>query len=111
MVNAASGDAIRRHLASLVTCFREQIHRTGFSGARTLFPVQALVTPPRWNPVRLHRSLGAAGVRTIVARERAAPQAKLLFVLNALHSIGDVVQAANALAEVVDGPCLSGWLI
>ena len=55
--------------------------------------------------------LGAAGVRTIVVGERAAPGAKLLFVFNALHSIDDVDQAANALAAVVDGPTLNGWLI
>jgi 8-amino-7-oxononanoate synthase len=103
MVNAARGDAIRRHLADLVTCFREQIHRIGFSGPHSLFPAQALVTDPQWDPVRLHRMLGAAGVRTIVVRERAAPGAKLLFVFNALHSIGDVDQAANALTAAVDG--------
>jgi 8-amino-7-oxononanoate synthase len=102
-VNAERGDAIRRHLADLVTCFRGKIHRIGFCGTRSLFPAQAVFTYPRWDPVRLHRSLGAAGVRTIVVRERAAPGTKLLFVLNALHSIDDVDQAANALAAAADG--------
>jgi 8-amino-7-oxononanoate synthase len=108
MVNAARGDAIRRHLAELVTRFREQIQRAGFSGPPSLFPAQALATYPHWHPVRLHRMLGAAGVRTMVVGERAPSGAKLLFVFNALHSIDDVDLAANALAAAADGGFAKG---
>jgi 8-amino-7-oxononanoate synthase len=103
MLNAARGDAIRRHLARLVARFRERIYRTRLSGTHTLFPVQALTADPSLDVVRLHRMLSAAGVRTVVVRERVAPGAKLLFVFNALHSIEDVDQATDALASAVDG--------
>ena len=102
MLNAARGDAIRRHLARLVTRFRERISRTRLSGIHSLFPVQTLTADPRSDVVRLHRMLGAVGVRTVVVRERVAPGAKLLFVFNALHSIDDVDRAADALASAAD---------
>jgi 8-amino-7-oxononanoate synthase len=97
MLNAERGDVIRRHLARLVTRFRGQICRTRLSGTESLFPVQTLTADPSLDVVRLHQVLAAAGVRTVVVRERAAPGAKLLFVFNALHSIEDVDRAADAL--------------
>jgi 8-amino-7-oxononanoate synthase len=111
MVNAARGDAIRRHLADLVTCFHEKIHPIGLSGTPSLFPAQALTTDPDRDAARVHRSLGVAGVRTIVVRKRAAPGTKLLFVFNALHSIDDVDQAANALAAAVNGRSFDGRIV
>ena len=107
IVNAACGDSIRRYLAELVSHFCEQARRTSFSGSHSPFPVQMLYSDPYVDAVRLHRRLRAAGVRTLVARERSASRAKLLFVFNALHSIDDVDHAANALAAAVDG-LLSG---
>ena len=104
IVNAACGNSIRRYLAELVTHFREQARRTSFSDSHSPFPVQMLDSDPYVDPVRLHRMLRAAGVRALVARERTASRAKLLFVFNALHSIDDVDHAANALAAAVDGP-------
>jgi 8-amino-7-oxononanoate synthase len=102
MLNAARGDAIRRHLARLVTRFRERIYRTRLSGTHSLFPVQTLTADPGLDVVRLHRMLGEAGVRTVVARKSMAQGAKLLFVFNALHSFDDVEVAADALATAVD---------
>jgi 8-amino-7-oxononanoate synthase len=101
-LNAARGDAMRRHLARLVTRFRERISRTKLSGTHSLFPVQTLTADPCLDVVRLHRILATAGVRTVVVRERMAPRAKLLFVFNALHSIDDVDRAADALASAAD---------
>ena len=102
MLNAARGDAIRRHLARLVARFHERIYRTGLSGSHSPFPVQTLTGDPGLDVVRLHRRLSAAGVRTVVVRNRVTPEAKLLFVFNALHSIEDVDRAADALASAVD---------
>ena len=102
MVNAARGDAIRRHLAELVTCFRELSGRRDLFGPRGIFPVQALASDPHRDPVRLHRMLRIAGVRTILVRERMAPGEKLVFVFNALHRIDDIDQAANILAAAID---------
>ena len=101
IVNAAHGDAIRRHLAELVTYFREQIRWTGF-GSQSIFPAQILASDLHRAPVRLHRMLLAAGVRTVVVRKRDAPGARLVFSFNASHSIADVDQAANTLAAAVD---------
>lgn len=103
MVNAARGDTIRRHLALLVSRFREQNRRAGLCGQRGIFPVQALTSDPGIDPIRLYRMLRTAGIRTIVVRERTAPGKKLLFVFNASHRIDDVDQAANILAAAVDG--------
>jgi 8-amino-7-oxononanoate synthase len=100
MVNAARGDAIRRHLAELVTCFREQNRRAGLSGPHGIFPVQAVLSDPHRDPSRLHRILRTAGLRTLVVRERTAPVEKLLFVFNALHRIEDIDQATNILAAL-----------
>jgi 8-amino-7-oxononanoate synthase len=97
MLNAAQGDEVRRHLARLVTRFREQIYQTRLSGTQSLFPVQTLTADPSLDVMRLHRMLHTAGVRTVVVRERSARGAKLLFVFNALHSIEDVDRAADAL--------------
>jgi 8-amino-7-oxononanoate synthase len=103
MVNAASGDTIRRHLAELVSRFRQQNRRAGLCGQRGIFPVQTLASGADIDPIRLHRMLGTAGVRTIVVRERTAPGEKLVFVFNASHKIDEVDQAANILAAAVDG--------
>ena len=104
MVNAERGDAIRRHLAELVTYFRQQIGRIGFSASQNPFPAQTLASDPHVAPVRLHRMLRAAGVRTLIVRERTTPGAKLVFVFNASHSIDDVDEAVNAMAAAVDTP-------
>jgi 8-amino-7-oxononanoate synthase len=103
MVNAARGDAIRRHLAQLVTCFRKQNRGAGLSGPHGIFPVQAVASDPHRDPVRLHRMLRAAGVLTLVVHKRTAPVEKLLFVFTALHRIEDVAQATNILAAALDG--------
>jgi 8-amino-7-oxononanoate synthase len=104
IVNAVCGNSIRRYLAELVTHFCELASQTSFSGSHSPFPVQMLDSDPYVDPVRLHRRLSAAGMRALVVRERTTSRAKLLFVFNALHSIDDVDQAANALAAAVDGP-------
>ena len=104
MVNAARGDAIRRHLAELVTCFREQNRRVGLSGPHGIFPVQAVLSDPHRDPSRLQRILRTAGLRTLVVRERSVPVEKLLFVFNALHRMEDIDQATNILAAL-DGRC------
>jgi 8-amino-7-oxononanoate synthase len=101
-VNAARGDAIRRHLAELVTSFRELSGRDLFF-PRGIFPVQALASDPHRDPARLYRMLRGAGVRTIVVRERTAPGERLVFVFNALHRIEDVDQAAQILVAAVGG--------
>jgi 8-amino-7-oxononanoate synthase len=104
MVNAARGDAIRRHLVELVMYFRERLLPMGLSDSEGLFPVQALAPEPHRTPIRLHRTLRAAGVSTVMVRRRAVPGAKLVFVLNASHSIDDIDQVANTLAAAVNDP-------
>ena len=71
------------------------------SVSRSLFPVQALSLDPYASAVRSQRMLQEAGVRTLLARNRTAPRAKLLFVFNALHSINDVDQAVMLLDAAI----------
>jgi 8-amino-7-oxononanoate synthase len=101
LVNTARGDAIRRHLAELVTRFRKQNRRVGLGGPRGIFPAQAVASYPHSDPVRLQQMLHAAGVRTLVVRDREAHANKLLFVFNGLHRIEDVDQATDILAATV----------
>jgi hypothetical protein len=63
--------------------------------------VQAIDSDPHRDPVRLHRMLHAAGVRTLMVREREAHAFKLSFVFNVLHRIGDVEQAGDILEAAV----------
>lgn len=100
-LNRTRGDAMRRHLVELVVRFREQIDRMRISVSRSLFPVQALSLDPYASAVRSQRMLQEAGVRTLLARNRTAPRAKLLFVFNALHSINDVDQAVMLLDATI----------
>ena len=104
MVNAERGDAIRRHLAELVTYFRQRIGRIGFSASQNPFPAQTLASDPHGAPVRLHRMLRAAGVHAPIVRKRTTPGAKLVFLFNASHSIDNVDEAVNAMAAAVDTP-------
>lgn len=103
VVNATRGDAIRRYLAELVTRFRKRNLLAGVSGPGGIFPVETVASDSREDPVRLHRILRTAGVRTLVAREPTAPTEKLLFVFNASHRIEDIDQATNILAAALDG--------
>ena len=108
MVNAARGDAIRRYLAELVSRFRKRNRLAGISGPGGIFPVQTVAPDPHKDPVRLHRILRTAGVRTLVAREPTVPAARLLFVFNALHGIEDIDQATSILTAALDGRFV-GW--
>jgi 8-amino-7-oxononanoate synthase len=100
-VNRTHGDALRRRLVELIIRFRKQIAEIGVSVSRSLFPVQALALDPHFGTVRLHRTLREAGVQTLLARNRKTSGAKLLFVFNASHSIGDVDQATMLLDAAI----------
>lgn len=96
-LNAQCGDTIRRRLARLVARFREGIRRLGLREAGTLFPVQMLAPDHDGDAVRLQRLLRAADVHTVIVRGRAAPGARLAFVITALHSPAEIAQATKAL--------------
>src|SRR4051794_22212057 len=61
-LNQQCGDALRRRLGGLVARFRENLHGVGLDGLGGLFPVQILASDQGSDPVRLQRSLLAAGV-------------------------------------------------
>jgi 8-amino-7-oxononanoate synthase len=100
-VNEPHGDEIRLRLAQLVMNFRKIIPGTGLCDTGSLFPVQMLALDRERSAVRVQRLLLNAGVRTAVVRGAASPEAKLVFVINALHSTGDINQATRALKRVL----------
>jgi 8-amino-7-oxononanoate synthase len=99
MVNAQRGDEIRLRLAQLVLNFREAVRGTGLRSSGGLFPVQTIVLDRAGDVLRLQRLLQRAGVRTAVVRSGAA-RAKLVFIINALHSINEINEASRALAAI-----------
>ena len=101
-VNEASGDALRRRLAHLVRRFRERMREVGLQTLPSLFPVQPVLLICGINPVRLHQQLHAAGVRTVLLKRRGKPGPRLVFILNAEHTIHDVDFAANAIRAALD---------
>jgi 7-keto-8-aminopelargonate synthetase-like enzyme len=74
---------------------------SGTAGNDSPFPVQMLV-PENADPVRLHRMLGSAGIRTAVVRTRTAPGTKLVFVINASHTAADIDRAIRAVVTVTN---------
>jgi 8-amino-7-oxononanoate synthase len=94
-INRERGDAIRRHLAELVLHFRNAMRAGGIGVAGGRFPVQALAIGQAAEPVRLHKALLAAAIRTVLARTRTRPGARVLFILNASHTIEDLDRAVS----------------
>ena len=100
LVNAERGDDIRLRLAQLVARFRNGMRQAGLHGNDSPFPVQMLA-PENADPSQLHRKLATVGIHTAVVRTRAAPGAKLVFVINALHTATEIDRAIEAVVTAV----------
>jgi 8-amino-7-oxononanoate synthase len=101
-LNARHGDALRLRLARLVVYFRKLIRGTGLHIAGSLFPVQMLNLDKERNAVRLQRALRGFGVRTAIVRGPVSPKTKLIFVINATHSVYEIDLAIKALKAVLE---------
>ena len=100
--NEAQGDTLREHLSKEVRYFRELLTNAGFAAKGGLFPVQTLA-PMRHGEARtVHARLLQNGVRPILHRGRSANEARLSFIITALHRPADLERAVAALAEATD---------
>src|SRR5262249_15450656 len=75
MINAQRGDELRRHLADLVSYFRDRIVSTGVLRSQGLFPVQML-GGQKVDVLRLHLALRSAGIRSAIIRDKASGETK-----------------------------------
>jgi 8-amino-7-oxononanoate synthase len=100
-INAQHGDSLRLHLAKLVARFRERVRLIGLRDSDGLFPVRMISPDHETDALSLKRLLRCAGVRTAAVMGRTSAAAKLVFLINVLHSLADIDRATAALADVV----------
>jgi len=98
LINQECGDRRRRRLAGLVSRFRSNLHGLGLDRLGSLFPVQMPALEGGMDPVRVQRTLLAAGVRTLLVQDHAGPKARLAFILNASQRPESIDKATTALA-------------
>ena len=96
-VNVREGDRRRSKLANLVQCFRRALRQAGLSSSGGLFPVQTLKTKPEVDPTRLHDQLLRLGVRTVLHRAHDRPDARISFLIGAMHTSAEILEAVVKL--------------
>jgi 8-amino-7-oxononanoate synthase len=100
-VNENSGDALRLHLAERVRQLRGLLEGAGFSVHGGMFPVQTLEPVPGLDSFTLQERLLRLGVRTAPGQSHTGQEAKISFIVTALHSPDDIERAVNALVRAV----------
>lgn len=98
-VNETWGDRLRWHLAQRVRRFRERLRQIGLAASGDLFPVQTLRPVAAIDASGLHALLQESGVRTVLHRARNGQDARLSFLLTALHTPSDIDRCAEALGQ------------
>jgi len=98
-VNRDYGDALRLHLADLVTRFRHRAAEGGFNFSGGLFPVQTLASSPSIDPVALHQRLLDRGIRTVLHYARNGQGPRVSFLITARHVFGEIDRAVEVLAN------------
>ena len=109
--NEAHGDELREHLVQLARHFRQRLHAEGFKLNDGLFPMQTLQPIHGIDGRALHERLWNKGVHTLLQRGDKHGEARLSFVLNARHRLGDIDRAVQALCECVKGNRVSFSLV
>jgi len=99
--NEANGETLRTHLAQLVRHFHTRLRAAGFDAGAGLFPMQTLKPIYGLDARVLHERLLRKGVRTLLQAGRNENEARVGFVLNARHQLGDIDRAVEALCECV----------
>jgi 8-amino-7-oxononanoate synthase len=95
-INASRGDALRSHLATLVSQFRTGLSTLGVPLTPGLFPVQSTSAGARLDLQVVHRRMAGLGVRTVLNRPRCRRGIALSFIFTAEHRQADVVQVVRA---------------
>lgn len=99
LINQKEGDAKRRNLAALVRRFRKGLATLGLSATKGFFPVQTLMPFPGSDPMRLHRQLRQAGVRTVLLDGRNNQSARICFLFTSCHHQSEVDHALNLIKQ------------
>ena len=102
-LNARRGDALRFHLAKLVSHFKRRLAQHGISTNEGLFPVQTLTSTAGLNAKLLHQILEKNGIRTILQRGRHGHRAQVTFLISARHHLRDIDEAADRLTDLMNG--------
>ena len=99
-VNRTCGDALRLRLSRLVRRFRERLSELGFSATGGLFPVQTLA-PVRGlvAPALSMRDSSARESRLCFTVRHGRSAARISFLLNARHTLEEIEQAIDVLAD------------
>jgi 8-amino-7-oxononanoate synthase len=98
-VNEREGEALRSRLSQLVGYFRRRLAAIGFSLIGGLFPVQTLINTARLDLLRLHERLLQLGIKTVLHNNRPREEARLSFIITALHTPSQIDCAVQALAH------------
>jgi 8-amino-7-oxononanoate synthase len=96
-VNTSRGDALRGHLATLVSQFRAGLGALEVPLTPGLFPVQSTGLATGLSLEIIHRRLGGLGVRTVLNRPRCWRGIALSFIFTAEHRQADVAQVVRAM--------------
>ena len=103
MINEVRGGGLRSHLAMLVRHFRNRLRQVGLSASGGFFPVQTLAFAPGLDAFQLHARLLDLGVMSVLHRLRRTEDAKLSFLITALHTPSDIEGCVQTLQRA----CLS----
>lgn len=100
-LNRSQGNTLRKHLLRLVQRFRLLLAEVGLSVRGRLFPVQVLETIPGLSASRLQAGLLEAGIRTVLLNRRHGVGTDLCFILNARHTVEDLVHTVTILRALI----------
>lgn len=97
--NRNSGESLRLRLFQRVQRFRARLKAAGLSAWGGFFPVQTLKPVAFIDPFRLHDRLLQSGVRTVLHRPREGKDARIGFLINALHEPWDIDEGVAILQQ------------
>jgi 8-amino-7-oxononanoate synthase len=100
-MNRRWGDRLRQRLALLVRRFREKLRALGISASGGHFPVQTLALPPGVDVRAFHRRLGRCGVRSVLQTGRSDPRPRVVLLLTARHSLGEIDSTAAMIGHTL----------
>jgi 8-amino-7-oxononanoate synthase len=100
-INASRGDALRSHLAALVSQFRAGLGTLGVPLTPGLFPVQSTGAGARLDLQAVHQRLAGLGIGTVLNRPRCRRGVALSFIFTAEHREADVARVVRAVEIAV----------
>jgi 8-amino-7-oxononanoate synthase len=102
-VNREKGDALRLHLAQLVSRFQRRLVEIGLSAQEGLFPMQTLAAPPGCDASLLHERLLRSGIRAVLHRVGNRQGARISFLITARHRQSDIDRVIEVLEDLTGG--------